>query len=182
MEKPLSVLDLGAGTGLLTKYLFEKYPDANFTVVDISDEMLEIARKRFSGLANFSFRVENYSEKLPEGNFDLIASALSIHHLADTQKMNLYSMIYDKLPGKGCFINLDQFNAASDIINKHYVWHNFINQHITDPEEQKKYLKRRELDMEDTVEGTIEKLKSAGFKQVDCIYRFMKFGVVIAIK
>lgn len=43
------ILDLGAGTGLLTKYLYEKYPNANYTLVDISDQMLEIARQRFKG-------------------------------------------------------------------------------------------------------------------------------------
>ncbi|KMQ50382.1 methyltransferase type 12 [Chitinispirillum alkaliphilum] len=30
------ILDLGAGTGLLTKCLYEKYPNANYTLVDIS--------------------------------------------------------------------------------------------------------------------------------------------------
>jgi tRNA (cmo5U34)-methyltransferase len=184
VEKPTSVLDLGAGTGLLTKYLLEKYPDAHYTLVDIAEEMIEMAGKRFVNMPKLHFMVSNYAEQLPEGVFDLIASALSIHHLDDAQKKNLYSMIYDKLPVNGCFINLDQFNATSEIMNRHYVkwWHNFINQHITDTNEQQQYLKRRELDKEDTVESTIQKLRTIGFKQVDCIYSFMKFGVILAIK
>jgi tRNA (cmo5U34)-methyltransferase len=40
-----AILDLGAGTGLLTKYLYEKFPDANYTLVDVSEQMLEIARQ-----------------------------------------------------------------------------------------------------------------------------------------
>ena len=41
-DKP-KILDLGAGTGLLTKYLFEKYPEAEFTLLDMSEEMLKVA-------------------------------------------------------------------------------------------------------------------------------------------
>jgi tRNA (cmo5U34)-methyltransferase len=184
VEKPKSILDLGAGTGLLTKYLFEKYPDANYTLVDIAEQMLEMARKRFFGKDNFQFLVSNYIEQLPEGNFELIASALSIHHVSDEQKWKLYKMIYEKLPENACFINLDQFNASSGLMNKHYVkwWHDYINTHITAPDEQEQYLKRRELDKEDTIEGTIQKLRDIGFRHVDCIYSFMKFGVVLALK
>jgi tRNA (cmo5U34)-methyltransferase len=184
VENPKSVLDLGAGTGLLTKYLYEKYPNANYMLVDIADQMLEIARKRFSGLTNFKFLISNYSEHLPEGNFDLISSALSIHHLTDKQKLELYTMIYEKLPENGCFLNLDQFNDTSELMNRHYVkwWHNFIDGHIKDEAERKLYLKRRELDKEDTVEASIQKLLNIGFKHVECIYSFMKFGVVIALK
>jgi ubiquinone/menaquinone biosynthesis C-methylase UbiE len=184
VEKPNSVLDLGAGTGLLTAYLWDRYPGSNYVLVDIAEEMLELARKRFENKENFKFEVANYAEKLPKEDFDLIASALSIHHLDDKHKIDLYSMIYQKLPVGGCFINFDQFNASSVLINEYYVkwWHNFINKHITDKSEQEKYLKRRELDKEDTIEGSIQKLKAIGFKQVDCIYQFMKFGVILAIK
>jgi len=184
VPNPKSVLDLGAGTGLLTKYLLDKYPLANFTLVDIAAQMLEMARKRFEGLSNFQFQISNYSEQMPDGDFDLISSALSIHHISDVQKYKLYSMIYEKLPENGCFINLDQFNATSAQMNSHFVryWHNFIDGHIPDHKERELYLKRRELDQEDTIEGTIQKLRSIGFKQVDCIYQYIKFGVVMAIK
>jgi tRNA (cmo5U34)-methyltransferase len=184
IENPKSLLDLGAGTGLLTKYLFEKYPNASFTLVDIAEQMIEVARKRFDDQNNFKFLISNYSECLPEGEFDLIASALSIHHITDQQKLNLYSMIYQKLPQDGCFINLDQFNATSELMNRHYVkwWHNFIDGHIKDEKERELYLKRRELDKEDTIEATIQKLRTIGFRHVDCIYSFMKFGVIVAIK
>lgn len=41
------ILDIGAGTGLLTKFLLEKYPEAEFTLIDMSEEMLKVAKSRF---------------------------------------------------------------------------------------------------------------------------------------
>lgn len=34
--------------------------------MDIADEMLDVARKRFQGIENISYRAENYIDKLPE--------------------------------------------------------------------------------------------------------------------
>ena len=36
----VEILDLGAGTGLLTSYLHERYPQGHFTLLDLSEEML----------------------------------------------------------------------------------------------------------------------------------------------
>jgi len=179
-----SVLDLGAGTGLLTKYLYDMYPEADFTLADISEQMLDAARMRFKGLNNFEFIVTDYSKELPMKQFELIASALSIHHLEDSSKAALYSNIYDNLAEGGCFINLDQFNAESSLMNKKYndYWYDFINKSPITEIEKESWLKRRELDRENTIDQTKILLKQAGFGVVECIYSYMKFGVVLAVK
>lgn len=179
-----SILDLGAGTGLLSRFLFEKYPDARYTLADVSDQMLEVARLRFTGMNNFSFESVDYSAQLPQGSFDLIASALSIHHLENDSKAALYSNIYHALPEDGCFLNLDQFNPSSEIMNRYYIqwWYGFIEQSEELKKDKALWLKRRELDRENTVSETIALLRQAGFRQVECIYSFMKFGVVLALK
>ncbi|MBT9282763.1 MAG: methyltransferase domain-containing protein [Hydrogenibacillus schlegelii] len=41
-----TVLDVGAGTGVLTRFLFERYPEAEITALDISEAMLWRARER----------------------------------------------------------------------------------------------------------------------------------------
>ena len=52
-NKPKTIVDLGAGTGLLTKFFYDKYPDANYILIDISDQMLEVAKRRFEGINTF---------------------------------------------------------------------------------------------------------------------------------
>lgn len=179
-----SILDLGAGTGLLSKYLYEKFPLAEFLLVDIAEKMLDVAKIRFNGLQNISFKVQDYSKKLPDGDFDLISSALSIHHLDEQEKRSLYSAVYDRLPKGGCFINLDQFNAGSDEINNAFnnYWYDCIQQSGITEDELNRWLQRKDLDKENTIRETLLMLDEIGFKDAECIYQYLKFGVIVAIK
>lgn len=123
IQKPERILDLGAGTGLLSYYWYQHFPDTSYVLVDIAGEMLKIAGRRFDGLDNVSCRVMDYTNEFPEGDFDVIISALSIHHLENDEKQILFRRIYEKLPEGGLFVNYDQFcavtskkdNNASDI-------------------------------------------------------------------
>jgi ubiquinone/menaquinone biosynthesis C-methylase UbiE len=179
-----NTVDLGAGTGLLTKTIYEIYPQANYTLIDISGDMLKIAKERFAGISNFNFIEYNYVEDIPVNNCDLICSALSIHHLNENDKGKLYKNIYSKLDKGGCFINLDQFVAGSGKINNLYNdwWHDYINNSGIKQDEKEAWLERKELDKENTINETIELLRKSGFENIECIYNFMKFGVVVAIK
>ena len=180
----VNIVDLGAGTGLLTQELYEIYPNANFTLIDISKEMLKIAKERFGGLDNFTFLEDNYFENITVNDCDLICSALSIHHLEDDNKQKLYNNIYSKLKKNGCFLNLDQFNANSEKINDLYNlwWYDYINNSGVAQKEKEAGFERRKLDKENTIEGTVNMLRKSGFNNVECIYSFMKFGVMLAIK
>ncbi len=179
-----TILDLGAGTGLLTKRLYDEYPDASYTLVDISEQMLEVARQRFSGLKNFNYSILDYSKDLPHGKFDLIASALSFHHIENDDKLLLYSNIYDTLEDNGCLLNLDQFNASSEKMNEAYntYWYEYINKSGIALENKSSWLKRRELDRENTIDETKQLLTKVGFRNVECIYSYLKFGVIFAEK
>ena len=47
-EKEIKVLELGAGTGLLSAMIAEKFPRSRVTLVDLSVEMLRVARRRLA--------------------------------------------------------------------------------------------------------------------------------------
>ncbi|MDR2962594.1 MAG: class I SAM-dependent methyltransferase [Bacteroidales bacterium] len=179
-----TVLDLGAGTGILTKRLYDEYPKAEFSLVDISEKMLEVARQRFSGLENFHYAVLDYSQNLPKQKFDVIASALSIHHLEHEDKKRLYASIYEHLEEGGVLLNLDQFNATSAEMNDRYnhYWYEHIHASGISAEEQAAWSKRRELDRENTVDETKQMLTTVGFRNVECLYEYMKFGLIFAEK
>ncbi|MDR1031179.1 MAG: methyltransferase domain-containing protein [Treponema sp.] len=179
-----NIVDLGAGTGLLTMEIYKLYNNAYFTLIDISKDMLEIAKERFNGLNNFEFIENNYVEDIPVKGCDLICSALSIHHLENEDKKILYKNIFRKLDQGGCFINLDQFIGTSKEINQLYNewWYNYINQSGIREDEKLAWNERKKLDKENTIKETIKLLEESGFKDVECIYSFMKFGVILAIK
>lgn len=183
VPKAKKIADLGAGTGLLTKEMYMLYPDAQFTLIDISDDMLEVARRRFAGLKGFDFKAADYSHDLPEG-CDIICSALSIHHLTDELKRQLYRTIHEALPEGGVLINLDQFKADSPAIDKAWTdwWINYIDRSAITAEAKAKWLERKKLDRENSVAATLGMLREAGFAQAECIYEFMKFATVMAVK
>ena len=46
-----AILDVGAGTGLLSSMVLQKFPVARLTLIDISEKMLEVARERLKDAA-----------------------------------------------------------------------------------------------------------------------------------
>nr|MDE5884710.1 class I SAM-dependent methyltransferase [Oscillospiraceae bacterium] len=117
MQAPERIIDLGSGTGLLAYYWYQHFPDSEYLLVDIAEDMLRIARKRFQGIQNVSCQSANYIEELPEMPFDMVISALSIHHLENQEKEVLFSRIFDALPAGGLFVNYDQFCAGTPALN-----------------------------------------------------------------
>ena len=65
-ETPHRVLDLGAGTGLLSYYWYRECDTANYVLVDIAEDMLEVSRKRFHGIENVSHEIMDYTKQLPK--------------------------------------------------------------------------------------------------------------------
>lgn len=181
---PKKILDLGAGTGLLSAFWYQHFQNAEYKLVDIADEMLEVAKQRFEGLENVSYLIMDYSQMLPDGEFDVIASALSIHHLKNEQKAELFCRIYDKLPEGGLFVNYDQFCGGSKEMDQWFdsYWEDQLRTSGLTETDLERWRERRKLDRECSVEQEIVMLEKSNFKNVKCIYSNQKFSVIVAIK
>lgn len=101
------ILDLGAGTGLFSSMVYQKYPNSQITLVDLSEKMLEEARERFHQLDNVQYVVGDYSNLTFSQSYDIVISSLSIHHLTHTAKRQLFSTVYQLLDDGGIFVNAD---------------------------------------------------------------------------
>ena len=108
----LNILDLGAGTGLLTALVSEVFPNAKFTLSDFSEAMLDKAKQRFNS-PNISYQISDYINEPIEGEYDVIMSALSIHHTPHELVPALFTKIYNALKTGGIFINADQVLGAT---------------------------------------------------------------------
>jgi len=78
------VLDLGCGAGWATRLLAARVPQGKVIGVDISDEMIEHARRSSSNFSNIEFAVGS-SEKIPsaDDSFDKALSIESFYYYPD---------------------------------------------------------------------------------------------------
>jgi len=182
-ENP-NILDIGAGTGLLSAFLMERYPDASFTLIDLSEKMLDIAKSRFKGKSNVKYIVADYSKYSFVEKYDLVVSALSIHHLEDEEKKRIYKKSYSLLKKNGIFINADQVYGETPFIenlNKN-IWRHYIENSGLSEEEILAGYERIKLDKESTLDQQMDWLKEAGFCDVSCVYKFYHFAVMFGRK
>ncbi|MGH2892545.1 MAG: Sua5/YciO/YrdC/YwlC family protein [Solirubrobacteraceae bacterium] len=97
------VLELGTGTGETARRLLSRHPDAFLVGVDESASMLAAARGALPG-DRVSLRVAAIEQPLPEGPFDLVASALCVHHLEGALKRDLFARVRAVLAPGGRFV------------------------------------------------------------------------------
>jgi L-threonylcarbamoyladenylate synthase len=100
------VLELGTGTGETARRLLERHPQALLVGIDESPAMLSVAAGRLAP-ARVELRVGRLQESLPEGPFDLVASALCVHHLGGADKRDLFRRIGRALAPGGRFVLAD---------------------------------------------------------------------------
>lgn len=179
-----SVLDLGAGTGLFSALVHDRFPNAHITLADISDKMLEKAAARFKDSPElFDYKIADYTAGI-SGSYDCIISALSIHHLTSDEKQKLFFDIYNALPERGMFINADQALGATPEIEKIYRtdWLEKVKVSGLSEQDIASALERLKEDKMDTLENQLGWMKQAGFGLVNCWYQNYSFMVVSGTK
>ena len=100
------VLELGTGTGETARRLLSAHPGAFLVGVDSSAEMLAVAGAALPS-ERVDLRVGAIEEPLPEGPFDLVASALCVHHLSGPEKADLFARVLSVLRPGGRFVLAD---------------------------------------------------------------------------
>ncbi|MBN1267762.1 MAG: class I SAM-dependent methyltransferase [Anaerolineales bacterium] len=185
-SKEIDVLDLGAGTGLFSKHVLDKYLRANFVLYDVAEKMLEVAQERFRQQPRqFKVIVGDYRELQVNQEFDLVISSLSIHHLTDEEKARLFCSVYDLLRKDGVFINIDQIRGETAYLRDLY-WENWLARvrRVEASEEriQESINRRTKYDRDAPLWHQLQWLKEAGFVNVDCVYKNYFVGVFFASK
>ncbi len=179
-EQP-RILDIGAGTGALSALLLKRYPRADLTLMDFSAGMLEIAAKRFHEHEHVHLIVRDYRHLDLQGSYDIVCSALSIHHLETADKHRLFGKIYAALNPGGIFVNAEQVMGETPDQHRRNMayWEDFLRTGTLAADVVTRAMQRRDtLDLMEKLSDQLAWLREAGFTGVDVLYKNRMLAVI----
>ncbi|OCL26265.1 hypothetical protein U472_09650 [Orenia metallireducens] len=176
-NEKIKILDIGCGTGLELKYIFEKAPNARIIGVDVSAEMLEILLKKYQDKVDqINVVKDSYlTLEFGENKFDYVVSVMTIHHLLYDTKKKLYTKILKSLNNNGKYIEGD---------------------YVVSEGKEKRLLKqfKKQMNQENLTDGffhidipfsikTQEKLfKEVGYRKFDLIFKKKEAAIYVGVK
>lgn len=95
------ILDIGFGTGVLTKKLYKK----GYMIYgqDFSSKMIELAKKKMPKAKLFQGDFsKSLVKELTQNKYDAIIATYSLHHLSDIQKIDFIGELLLLLKENGC--------------------------------------------------------------------------------
>jgi SAM-dependent methyltransferase len=165
---PTSALDLGCGDGRLAALVLDERPAiARIVAVDVSPPMLAAARDRFAGEPRVDIRAWDLRNPIaPLGPFDVIVSGFAVHHLGHERKQALFTEVAQQLRPGGVFANLEVVASATPEL--HAAFRVAIGREADDPEDRLA-----------PVEAQLEWMRAAGLVQVDCMWKWRGFALLV---
>jgi SAM-dependent methyltransferase len=166
------VLDLGTGDGRLLALLQIDRSEMFSVGLDISEIMLETARKRFADDGRIELVRHDLAEPLPAlGRFEAVVSSFAIHHLEHERKRALYGEVFDLLEPGGVFANLE--HVASPTHRLHLAFFAAIGEPLEDEDPSDRLL---------DVETQLGWLREIGFEDVDCYWKWLEMALLVGVK
>jgi ubiquinone/menaquinone biosynthesis C-methylase UbiE len=101
------VLDLGCGTGLLTRMLKQSFPDAQVTGLDGDVAVLNIARAKSRGADIQWDHALAFDMPYLNNSFDVVLSSFVTHHLTSVDKVRAFKEVHRILRPNGWFHIVD---------------------------------------------------------------------------
>jgi tRNA (cmo5U34)-methyltransferase len=126
IDATVTILDVGAGYGPVSKFILDQCPNATCIAQDGSEPMLRRAQQI---MASYGRRFQPHQSDLfdkdwlPQqfGPFDAAVSASCLHNLRDFKRISeIYGDIRRHLKPGGVFLNLDLVNAPTLALQQHY--------------------------------------------------------------
>jgi tRNA (cmo5U34)-methyltransferase len=190
---PRRILELGAGTGTLTRLLLERFPEASVTALDGSAEMLEKAADKlrpFAGRVSLERAVfERVLEEGAGGPFDLIVSSFALHHMRHEDLPRFFARLHDSLAPSGRLVVADYVLTPHPRLQREYegVWVDWRRRNMKEAfgiEQSREAAfaeheatKRAEGDNPARLQDLLSWLRDAGFQEAECHWKYYCYAV-----
>jgi tRNA (cmo5U34)-methyltransferase len=166
------VLDLGTGDGRLLALLQVARPDMMGVGLDYSEAMLDAGRQRFGEDDRVELLEHDLAAPLPAlDRFDAVVSSMAIHHLEHERKRSLYAEVFEVLEPGGVFANFE--HVASPTRRLHLAFFEAIGEPLEHEDPSDRLLE---------VETQLGWLRSIGFEDVDCYWKWLEMALLIGIR
>lgn len=115
------VLDVGCGTGLLTRMVKQFVPEARVTGLDGDEEVLRIARDKSRGAEIQWDHALVFDMPYPDNSFDAVVSSFVTHHLTSEEKARAFKEVHRVLRPDGGFHIVD-FGPPFNLLTRIQAW------------------------------------------------------------
>lgn len=188
-RKHTDIVDLGCSRGGAIAGLIDRFGARNrFVGIEVSEPMLEAARARFQGLIDCSvvdIRALDLRTDYPPVSASVTLAVLTLQFTPIEYRQRIVQNVYTHtLPG-GAFILVEKVLGDTADLDTMLVklYYDLKAENRYSPEQ----IERKRLSLEGvlvpvTAKWNEELLRQAGFKQVDCFWRWMNFAAWVAVK
>jgi len=178
-DEQINVIDLGCGTGTVSKKIKTAFPNSKISCLDIAENMIKIAQNKLG--EKIDCYVCNFYDFNFDKKYDVIVSSLALHHLAnDEDKKMFYEKIYKALNKNGVFYNADVVLSSNEHLQELYMakWKAFMNKSVSLEEIENKWLVNyKSEDRPTNLMNHINWLRDIGFNDVDVVWKYYNYAV-----
>lgn len=182
------VVDLGCSRGdALAPFIDQFGGDCRYLGLELSDSMLEASKARFEqAIVDGSVDIKKHDlrEPYPTVNASLTLSVLTLQFTPMEHRQRILRDVYQSTVSGGAFILVEKVLGDTAEINQLMAdCYYQLKRHNGYSEDS---IQRKRLALEGvlvpvTARWNEELLRSAGFQQVDCFWRWMNFSAWVAV-
>jgi tRNA (cmo5U34)-methyltransferase len=180
-SKAITLLDLGCGTGSVSKKVKDRYEKAHITCLDFAANMIDVAKTRLKAYPDVKYITCDFYNFDFDQKYDAIVSSLALHHLrTQDDKKAFYKKIFDHLNADGVFYNADIILGSNEYLQDLYMakWKAFMRKSISEEEINSLWiLKHKNEDRPEELMRQLAWLRAIGFTGIDVVWKYYNFAV-----